>query len=266
MSVERGPVRTHRRAFGAVLALLVPVMLIVGWQVSASLSHSYYFPPLAKIFAVFASSWRPAALEARLVASLTRLGIGFAVAVVLGIGVGIPLGRSAALRSMLNPVIEFCRAIPAPALLPAAIVFLGVGDTMKVFVIAVVCLWPVLLNAIDGSRGVDQVMVDTARTYRLPRRTVLWRIILPSSAPQIFAGLRTSMSIGLIMVVISEMVASTNGIGHFVLISEQTFAIPEMWSGIIVLGLLGYVLNLLILAVQRVSLRWYTMGRPDDGR
>jgi len=244
---------------------MVPVGILASWQAIASLAHSIYFPPLGTIFAAFGSSWGAAGTASRLVPSLTRLGIGFTAAAAVGITAGIPLGRSTSMRATVNPVIDFCRAIPAPALLPAAIVFLGIGNAMKIFVIAFVCLWPVLLNAIDGSRGADQVMVDTARTYRLPRRTLLWRIVLPAAAPQIFAGLRTSMSIGLIMVIISEMVASTNGLGHFVLISEQTFAIPQMWSGIIVLGLLGYVLNMLLLAVQRRSLRWRTTERPGGG-
>jgi ABC-type nitrate/sulfonate/bicarbonate transport system permease component len=257
--------RTLRRSGGRILAVVIPLLILTLWQVIASLAHSIYFPPLGEIFAVFGSSWGASETASRLVPSLARLGAGFTVATVTGIVAGISLGRWTAMRAILSPVIDFCRAIPAPALLPAAIVFLGIGNVMKVFVIAFVCLWPVLLNAIDGSRGADQVMVDTARTYRLPRGTLLWRIILPSAAPQIFAGLRTSMSLGLIMVIISEMVASTNGLGHFVLISEQTFAIPEMWSGIIVLGLLGYVLNMLLLAVQRVSLRWRSAERPGEG-
>ena len=135
---------------------------------------------------------------------------------------------------------QFLRAIPAPALLPFAILVLGVGNSMKIFIIAFVCLWPVLLNTIDGVAGVDPTLRETARVYRIGARDRILRVMLPAAAPQIFAGMRTSLSLALILMVISEMVASTNGIGYFVLQSQRSFAIPEMWSGILLLGLLGY--------------------------
>jgi ABC-type nitrate/sulfonate/bicarbonate transport system permease component len=115
----------------------------------------------------------------------------------------------------------------------------------------------------DGIGGIEPTLLDTSRVYGIGTRDRIFRVMLPAAAPQIFAGLRTSLSLSLILMVISEMVASTNGIGYFVLKSQRTFAIPEMWSGILLLGILGYVLNLVFVLVERRVLRWHRGARAS---
>ena len=171
------------------------------------------------------------------------------------------VAESPVLRRISEPIVEFLRAIPAPALLPFALLVLGVGNDSKIFVIAFVCLWPILLNAVDGVSGVDPTLVDTGRVYRIPASDRLRHVVLPAATPQIFAGMRTSLSLALILMVISEMVASSNGIGYFVLQSQRSFAIPEMWSGIILLGLLGYAFNAVFLLIERRVLAWHRGAR-----
>ena len=140
---------------------------------------------------------------------------------------------------------------------------IGVGDSMKVFIIAFVCVWPILLNTIDGAAGIDPTLEDTTRVYGVAKRDNLLRVVLPAAGPQIFAGLRTAVSLALILMVISEMVASTNGIGYFILQSQRTFAIPEMWSGILLLGILGYALNGGFVMIERRVLRWHRGARAS---
>ena len=142
---------------------------------------------------------------------------------------------------MAAPIIEFLRAIPAPALIPFAILVLGVENDAKIFLIAIVCIFPVLLNTIDGVAGVDRRCSTPRASTASARSTGCATSSLPAAAPQIFAGMRTSLSLSLILMVISEMVASANGIGYFVLQAQRSFAITEMWSGILLLGLLGYL-------------------------
>ena len=206
--------------------------------------------------------------------SLQRLFLGYAIACVVAVGDRDPARALPLLRRATSPIVEFLRAIPPPALLPFAIVVLGVGNSGKVFLIAFVCLWPVLLNTIDGVTGIDPTLRETARSYGVSGRDRLLRIVLPAASPQIFAGMRTSLSLALILMVISEMVASTNGIGFFVLQSQRSFAIPEMWAGILLLGLLGYALNLIFMLVERRVLAWHRgaqgertgLNEEDDAR
>ena len=233
----------RRRLLETGLEVTVPILVLVAWGLASAQSETYYFPPLTDILSTFADTWLFERVGSDVVPSLVRMGLGFGIAVVAAIATGLLLGMSRRSRRAAAPIVEFLRAIPPPALLPFAILVIGVGDSMKVFIIAFVCVWPILLNTIDGVRGIDPTLDDTTQVYGISRGDRVWRVMLPAAGPQIFAGMRTSLSLALILMVISEMVASTNGIGYFVLQSQRTFAIPEMWSGILLLGILGYTLN-----------------------
>jgi ABC-type nitrate/sulfonate/bicarbonate transport system permease component len=245
-----------RRAAPLVLEIAVPVALLVAWGVWSSGAESFYYPPLADILDTFADTWLFERVGSDVVPSLLRLGAGYGIALAAGVAIGLPLGLVPLARRVASPIVEFLRAIPPPALLPPAIVVIGVGDSMKVAIIAFVCVWPVLLNTIDGVRGVEPTLLDTARVYGLSRL-----VTIPAAMPQVFAGARTSLSLAVILMVTSEMVAATNGIGFFVLQSQRSFAIPEMWSGILLLGILGYVLNLTLALVEGRMLAWHRGAR-----
>jgi ABC-type nitrate/sulfonate/bicarbonate transport system permease component len=191
------------------------------------------------------------------------MSVGYGIAVAAGLVVGVLLGLSETSRRAAQPIVEFLRSIPPPALIPFGILLMGIGHAMKVFIIAFVCVWPVLLNTIDGVRSVDPTLRETARVYGITGSDRLRYVILPASAPQIFVGMRTSLSLALILMVVSEMVASSNGIGYFVLQSQRSFDIPEMWSGILLLGILGYTLNGIFVLVERRVLRWHRGSRAS---
>jgi ABC-type nitrate/sulfonate/bicarbonate transport system permease component len=253
----------RERWLGLGLEVTVPLLALGLWAVLSAGSDTYYFPPLTEILETFADTWVFERVGSDVVPSLVRMGLGFAIALVLAIAIGLGLGLSPRARRAAAPIVEFLRAIPPPALLPFAILVIGVGNSMKVFIIAFVCLWPILLNTVDGVIGVDLTLRDTARVYGIGTRDRVWRLMLPAASPQIFAGIRTAVSLALIMMVISEMVASTNGIGYFVLQSQRSFAIPEMWSGILLLGLLGYALNGGLVMIERRLLRWHRGARAS---
>jgi ABC-type nitrate/sulfonate/bicarbonate transport system permease component len=246
-----------RRALPTVLEIVVPCALLAIWAVWSSGAESFYYPPLSETLTTFEETWLFERMGSDVLPSLARLGAGYAIAVTAGVAIGVPLGLSPVARRAAFPIVEFLRAIPPPALLPVAIVTIGVGSTMKVALIAFVCVWPVLLNTIDGITGIDPTLRDTTRVYGVRGLDRLRRIVLPAASPQVFAGMRTSLSLAVIVMVISEMVASTNGIGFFVLQSQRSFAITEMWSGILLLGILGYLLNLAFTLVEARVLAWH---------
>jgi ABC-type nitrate/sulfonate/bicarbonate transport system permease component len=256
-------VSRRTRTLAIALEISVPIALVALWAAYSASSDTYYFPPLTKIATAFRETWLFDRVGSDVVPSLLRLGLGYLIASTVAVGLGLLLSLVGWLRRASDPVVQFLRAIPPPALLPFGILVMGVGDAMKVFIIAFVCLWPVLLNTMDGIGGIDHTLLDTARVYQISARDRILRVMLPAAGPQIFAGLRTSLSLSLILMVISEMVASTNGIGYFVLQSQRTFAIPEMWAGIVLLGILGYVLNLIFLLVERRVLRWHRGARAS---
>ncbi|MFE6037421.1 ABC transporter permease [Streptomyces sp. NPDC056452] len=247
-----------RRALAQVLfALGLPAVLLAVWWVASDASTQVYSPPLRTILTAFGDVWTGDRITADVLPSILRLLAGFSVAAVLGVTAGIVIGSYRRVRAATEPVLEFLRAVPPPVLVPVIMLFAGIGDTMKIFVIASGCVWPVLLNTVEGVRAVDPVLSETARAYGLRGGIRLRHLLLRSASPQIFTGLRQALSIGIILMVISEMFAASNGLGFAVVQFQRSFAIPEMWSGILLLGLLGFLLSVLFQLVERRALAWY---------
>lgn len=249
---------TRRRTLAVGLEILVPVLLLVGWQLYTVHAHSFKFPRLSTILVDFKKEWLFAHVGSDLVPSLERIGAGFAIATVVGVALGVLLGMSTVLRRIATPHIEYWRAMPPPALLPISIILLhSIQNRQKVAFIAFFCVFPVLLNTIDAVRGIDPTLIDTARSYRVPWQQRVWRIVLPSALPQIVAGMRNSLALAVIMMVLSEYFSSSSGVGYQLLISKNTFQFGPMWAAIVLIGLLGYLLNALFLLLERRLLAWH---------
>jgi ABC-type nitrate/sulfonate/bicarbonate transport system permease component len=246
------------RLLKVVAEIAVPVAIVALWQLWATNRDDPKFPPPTTILAKFQDMWLFSEFGTHVVPSLERIGLGFAIAVVAGIAIGIPLGLSRPARVWAMPHIEYWRAMPPPALLPISIVLLhSIGNVQKVAFIAFFCLFPVLLNTIDGVRGIDPTFLETARSYGLGRFERIRRIVLPAAFPQIVAGMRIGLSLAVIMMVLSEYFSSTSGVGYVLLISKNTFDFGPMWAAILLIGVLGYVLNLLFVVVERRLLAWH---------
>jgi len=252
-----------RRRGRALVPLIVPAALVAAWWFASAASTSPYFPPLSRILTTFADNWLGDRVVSDVLPSLGRMLAGFCAAVVVGVGLGALLGRLPLLAHALNPVLQFGRALPATALVPVSIAVLGIGDVPKILLIAFVTVFPVMLNTIDGVRNIDPVLEDVTRSYRLTRRQRLWHVQLPAAAPQVVAGIRIALSVAFVMMIVSELIAATNGIGFVTLIAQQSFRVPLMWSGMILLGILGVAVNVLFAMVERRLLRWYAHA-PEE--
>ncbi|MFC4589623.1 ABC transporter permease [Sphaerisporangium corydalis] len=239
-----------------VQLLGLPVLLIALWWVATVNSDNFFWPPLSEIAGTFRETWFTGRFTADVLPSVGRLLAGYGLALVLGVGLGVAIGSLPVLRAVLEPVLEFFRAIPPPVLVPVLMLFAGIGTTMKILVIVSGCVWPILLNTVEGVRAVDEVLRDTARCYRLGRRARLLRLVLPGASPQICAGARQGLSVGIILMVISEMFAAGNGLGFTVVQFQRTFAVPQMWTGIILLGLIGVLLSLIFRVAEARLLSW----------
>jgi ABC-type nitrate/sulfonate/bicarbonate transport system permease component len=246
-----------RIAIRVVLAVALPAVLFAVWWFATANSTNFYMPPLREILRIFPDVWTGDRLRTDVLPSLLRLAGGYTLAVVAGIALGVLVGGNRAVRAVLEPVLEFFRAIPPPVLVPVIMLFAGIGDTMKVVVIAAGCVWPILLNTVEGVRAVDSVLADTCRSYRITGLARLRHLVLRGASPQIAAGMRQALSIGIILMVISEMFAASNGLGFAIVQFQRGFAIPDMWSGILLLGLIGLVLSLLFRLVESRALAWY---------
>jgi|HubBroStandDraft_3_1064219.scaffolds.fasta_scaffold04280_2 ABC-type nitrate/sulfonate/bicarbonate transport system permease component len=254
---RRSAGRLGRRTGSVALELAVPAALLAAWWVLSAGSSSLYFPPLSSIVSSLWHVWLSADLRSDVLPSLEHLALGLLIAVVAGVAFGVVLGLAPVLADAVAPILEFLRAIPGVALLPAALLLLGIGPKMQVSLIAYGTIWPILLNTADGVRAVDPVIRDVARSYRIGTPDRLLRIVIPAASPQIVTGIRTALSIGITVIVFSEMVGSTNGIGYQILQAQRSFAVPQMWAGMVLLGLIGFLLNLAFREFEHVVLRWH---------
>jgi sulfonate transport system permease protein len=254
-----------RRTGLLAVEIVAPIGIFLLWWVASADSTSPFFPPLEHLVSVFAATWTGERILADVVPSVLRFGVGFLVASLLGVVIGVVLGLWPLARRLTAPTIDFLRSIPAPAIISVMIIMLGFGDAMKITAIAFASFFPVLLNTIDGVRGVEPVQIEMARAYRLGRRDELLKIILPAASPQIFAGLRISLAVALAVMAFSEMFAGTDGLGFFIIFSQATYRVAEMYSGIFMLGLLGYAVNILFITTERRILRWHRGWRATVG-
>ena len=241
------------------LAYLVglPLLLVFIWWAATLGRANFFFPAPAILMETFGEVWFGERILSDVLPSLGRLLTGVAAAIGIGIAAGLLIGSVKWLRALLEPTLEFFRAVPPPVLVPVLMLLMGITDSMKVVVIISGCIWPVLLNTIEGVRAVDGVLSDSARTYGVAGWARVRYLVLPSASPQIMAGVRQCLSIGLILMVISEMFASSSGLGFTIVQFQRSFAIPEMWSGIIILGLIGVALSFIFKWTERRVLRWY---------
>jgi ABC-type nitrate/sulfonate/bicarbonate transport system permease component len=252
------------------------VVLVAGvgaWQLWASGHHSPFFPPPSAILARMYHLWfsGPASrlfltpnATGNLLPSLWRTLAGLAIATVIGVPLGIAIGRSRAISGYLEPLLQFGRALPVVTLAPVFLALFKIGNQMEIATIAFGTVWPILLNTIDGASSVDPVQLETARAFRLSAGQRLSRLIIPSALPKIFTGFRLSLSLALILMVFSELVGSSNGIGYEMLNAQNSFDLTELWCTIVLLGILGYLLNAILNGAQRKVLGWHRGARGAE--
>jgi ABC-type nitrate/sulfonate/bicarbonate transport system permease component len=244
--------------------------LIILWQVLAVRAGSIFFPSPYNILVRSAELWLsgPAShlflsdnVFRDIVPSLSRLLVGWCAAVVIGVPLGLLIGLSRRTSDVLDLPLQFLRSIPGPALVPVFIILFVTESAMRIILIAFGSVWPVVLNTIEGIETVDPIQLDTARVFGLPGMARLMRIILPAASPKIFAGMRVSLALAVILMVVSELVASTNGIGYRIQNAQIMFILTDMWCGIALLALLGYTLNWLFLKLENWLLAWHRGAR-----
>ena len=237
---------------------LLIAMLGLAWELSVrfKLVDTPTLPPLSHVLEAF---WRLSAdgtFLAVFAPSLERLFLGYAIACAAAVTLGLAMGWSRFVFRLFEPLVEFLRPIPSPAYVPMAILFLGIGNEMKVFMVAFTSFFPILINTISGVVNVERVLIDTGRTFGLSRLQLIAKVVVPSASVYVMTGMRISLAIALVITVLSEMVTGNNGIGFFVLDAQRSFHIAEMYAGVLALALLGYALNRLFVLIEAQLLAW----------
>lgn len=238
--------------------ILVLLSLMALWELSVVTGavDTPTWPRFSIILLAFAQFVRSGTVIDVFAPSLWRLAAGYSIAMVSAIAAGMAMGYFKPVHRLFEPLVEILRPIPSPAYIPMAILFLGIGNEMKIFMIAFACFFPIVVNTVSGVQNVEPVLLDTAKTLGLDTREVVRKIVLPAAATYIAAGMRISLAIALIITVIAEMVAGNDGIGFYILSSQRSFRISEMYAAVVALAILGYSLNRLFVGVEARLLAW----------
>ncbi len=249
---------TLARALWLAASLLVGAALIGLWQYIANvrLVSPVFLPGPDRAWDALVRGFATGDLEWKLLGTVERMIYGWLLASLVGVALGALIGISPAARAYLGPMLEFLRPLPASAIIPVAIALLGLSDSMVLVVIAFGALWPMLLSTIYGFAAVEPRLYEVARLLRLSHWEVIRKIALPNAMPDILAGMRLGLTVALILAVVGEMLASRDGLGLWILLSARSFRAPDLFAGVILLGLIGYVSALLLGAVESRVLRW----------
>ncbi|HEX6001068.1 MAG TPA: ABC transporter permease [Hyphomicrobiaceae bacterium] len=241
----------------------VGLLLVLAWYLvaRARLVSPVFLPGPERTWDALVSGLMDGDLLAKTGATVARMIYGWLLASLAGVALGAVIGVSQTARAYVEPTLEFLRPLPASAMMPLAVAILGLTDAMVLAIIAFGALWPMLLATVHGFTAVEPRLYQVGRALGLSRLDVVWKIALPSALPDILAGLRVGLSIALILAVVGEMLASRPGLGQVILLAARSFQSADLYAGVILLGLLGYISGIMLTAIEQRLLRWRTEQR-----
>ena len=242
----------------AALYVALPAALIVLWQglFELGLIRPILLPPPTKVAAAFWSLTVTGELPRHIAISLERVLAGFAVAATAGLALGLAIGLSRRVDRATDLLIQLIKPIPPIAWIPLAILWFGIGEAAKVYIIFLGAFFPVLVNTIDGIRQTDHRYVELARLLEVPRRRFITRVVLPGALPAIMTGLRIGVMVAWMCVVASELIAASSGIGYLIMDARQLSQTDVVLVGMITIGIMGKLLDVLLKAIERRLIRW----------
>jgi len=240
-----------------------PAVVVACWELASRRGwiDPLFLPPPSS---VFLDIWRLAvggSLLADIGASLRRVVVGFVVALVVSVAVGALMARSRLVEGLIDPLVELVRPVSPLALFPLALLWFGIGDASKVFLIALACSFPIILNTYAGVRAIEPSLLLAARSLGATPWEILRRVALPASLPHVFTGVRLAWGVALIVIIASEMIGSVSGLGYMVLTAQQTFRVERVFAGIIIIGVLGFATDQGMRALQRWLVPWSREAR-----
>ncbi|MCW2247915.1 sulfonate transport system permease protein [Azospirillum fermentarium] len=253
--------RLARRLAGVpdrLLPLVLPAAVLALWQAAAFwgwLSPQILPPPLM-VLDTLADLVRTGELGDAMLISLQRVVSGFAIGGTLGVAVGVAMGLSKPLEQYLNPLFKAIAQVPSLGWLPFLILLVGIGESLKIIIIAKSCFVPMVLNTHEGIRAIPRQYKEVGQVFRLGRWTLIRRVMLPAALPSVFGGVRLALSHAWIALVIVEMLASTEGVGYLMTWGRTLFQIDIVMAGMVVIGIIGLAMDAGLKRIEQRLRRW----------
>ena len=248
-----------------IMTVLAFASLLIVWElVSRFTKAGLFLPPASLILEKFILSFKEPigkyTMLTHIGVSLYRVGVAFGLSTVFGIALGVSMGYSKLAEAILKPIFEFIRPIPPLAWIPMSILWFGLGDKSKFFIIFLGCFCFITVNTYEGTKNVDKTLIGAARMLGASERQVFFDIVLPSSVPYIFAGLQIAVTAGWSAVVGAEMVHSNEGVGWLIVMGMTYGKTVQIMVGMLAIGLVGFVLATGMAKLERRLCAWNNQG------
>jgi sulfonate transport system permease protein len=241
-----------------LIGLALPATLVVAWQLlaDARLLSPVFFPAPSRAISVLVEKIGNGTLWPPIMATIWRMLVGWLLAGIAGVVIGAAIGTWRSARDFLAPTLEFFRPLPASAVIPVAILFLGLTQQMSLAVIAFGAIWPVLLGSVYGFSTIKPRLIEVSSALEMSRLEYFRHIALPSALPDVISGARISVAIALILSVVVEMQASLPGLGQEIMQAQRRYRSADLYAGLIVLGLVGFAVSYGLRLIETRLLRW----------
>ena len=235
----------------------IPLLLLL-WQiaVASGLVESRLLPSLGRVLSALATDIGNGTLVYHAAVTLSRALTGFALAAIVGVPFAAAMARSALVRNLFEPIFFFGYPVPKIALFPVFTYIFGIGSPSKIAFAFLECLYPIVVTAHLGFRAIPVPLLWTAENMGTTRPAMLWRVIFPAAMPAIFAGLRVALPISIIVIVLTEMIGDSKGLGYYLAISGTRFAFANVYAAILVIGACGFVLDQALLGLRCKVVHW----------
>jgi NitT/TauT family transport system permease protein len=246
------------RARERILGIVSPIALLVVWELAARahLIDTRFFPAPTSVLVTLYEMLRSGELVTNTLVSLRRLALGTLIGGGPALVLGIAMGLNRWVRAVVDPLVAATYPIPKSAILPLALLIFGLGEGSKIFMVAIGVFFPVVINATTGVLEINRIYLDVGRNYKANRWNTFWTIALPGALPVIMTGFKLGIGIGLVLIAIAEMIGAKSGLGYMIWTAWETFSVEQMYVGLFMIAIIGFVLTLTLNELERVIIPW----------
>jgi ABC-type nitrate/sulfonate/bicarbonate transport system permease component len=250
--------RMSARTRDRLLNVISPLALLVLWELCARFGFidTRFFPAPSSVMATMAEMLRSGELVTHTAVSLQRLAYGAVLGGVPALVLGIAMGLNRPIRALVDPLVATTYPIPKSAILPLALLIFGLGEGSKIFMVAIGVFFPVVINTTTGVLEINKIYLDVGQNYKASRWNMFWTIALPGALPVIMTGFKLGIGIGLVLIAVAEMVGAKSGLGYLIWSAWSTFAVEQMYVGLFVIAIIGFLLTLALNELERVIIPW----------
>jgi sulfonate transport system permease protein len=245
---------------------LIPFFVVIVWQISSYTASNggFQLPSPSDVLNGYVELWKNGDIQNAIPASLFRAGTGLFFGLIIGLILGVANGLFRISDELFDSSMQIIRIIPFIAVVPLFIVWLGIGEEMKIVLITLACAFPIYINTYGAVKLVDRKLIEVGQIFGMTRPQIILQVILPSAFPTMLIGLRYAMSTSLLALIVAEQVNSKNGIGYIIYLASNAIRVDLIIAGIIIYAVLGILVDVIMRLIEHYSMPWLNRSKNSE--